>query len=155
MIRFLILIVSVVTFLSSPAYSADALPANVFSELAKKVNPSVVAISVSINFRSQVPQGMYRDPFWDFFERFMQPDQMPNQEDPNNRRPVGTGFIIDSDGHIVTNFHVIEIADNVFVHLENDTETYEAKVIGGDKRTDIALLKIDTKKKLVAAPLGT
>lgn len=138
------------------------LPANLFSELAKKINPSVVSISVSINYRSQIPQGAYRDPFWDFFEQFVQPGQQgepetqDNPRDPKNFQPVGTGFIIESDGLILTNYHVIENADNVYVHLANNNEkTFEAKIIGGDKRTDIALLKIDTGKKLVPAALGT
>lgn len=136
---------------------SDPLPANIFSELAKKNNPAVVSISVSINYRSHIPRGQFRDPFWDFYEQFIQPPGGPGG--PQNQKkfqPVGTGFIIESDGLIITNFHVIEVADSVFVHLENDTEkTYEAKVIGGDKRTDIAVLKIDAKKKLPTVDLGS
>lgn len=133
------------------------LPANLFSELAKKINPSVVSISVSINFRNRRPPGFYQDPFWFFFEQFGSPQ--PPEDAPKTRKnfqPVGTGFIIESDGLIITNFHVIENADSVYVHLANDKDkTYEAKVIGGDKRTDIALLKIDAKKKLPVATLGS
>ncbi len=135
------------------------LPGNIFSELAKKINPSVVSISVSNNFRSRRPPGAYQDPFWQFFEQFGAPGVPAPQDAPQRRKnfqPVGTGFIIESDGHIITNYHVIESADSVYVHLANDQEkTYEAKVIGGDKRTDIALLKIDVKKKLPVAQLGS
>jgi serine protease Do len=137
------------------------LPANVFSELAKKINPSVVSISVSINYRNRLPPGAYPDPIWQFFEQYGPPQPEPapgtpgSPSDPKNFQPVGTGFIIESDGLILTNYHVIENADNVYVHLANNNEkTFEAKIIGGDKRTDIALLKIDTGKKLTAIDLG-
>lgn len=140
------------------------LPANIFSELAKKINPSVVSITVSINYRNRIPPGYYQDPFSQFFDPYgsygaPEPEPPPgtpgSPTDPKNFQPVGTGFIIESDGLILTNYHVIENADNVYVHLSNNNEkTFEAKIIGGDKRTDIALLKINTGKKLTAVDLG-
>lgn len=132
------------------------LPANMFSELAKKLSPSVVSISVSINYRNRLPPGAMNDPFWQFFEQFQQGQPgMPEQQDPKRFQPVGTGFIIESDGLIVTNYHVIENADSVFVHLANNNEkTFEAKVLGGDKRTDVAILKIDAGRKLTEVDLG-
>ena len=138
------------------------LPANIFSELAKKMSPSVVSISVSINYANRLPPGAYNDPFWQFFEQFGGPGgpggpQQP--KDPTNRKnfqPVGTGFIIESDGLILTNHHVIANADNVYVHLANNEEkNFEAKIIGSDERTDIAILKINAGKKLVPVDLGS
>lgn len=137
------------------------LPANIFSELAKKISPAVVSISVSINYKNRLPPGAYQDPFWQFFEQYGQPGgpggmPQPTPGDLKNFQPVGTGFIIESDGLILTNFHVIENADSVYVHVANNEEkSFEAKVIGGDKRTDVAILKINAGKKLPVADLGS
>ncbi len=125
----------------------EPLPSNIFVELSKKINPAVVSISVSINYRNN--PGAYRDPFWDFFEQYAQPNQIQKPQ------AVGTGFIIDQEGTIVTNYHVIEQADNIYVHLSDDPKSnLEAKVIGGDKRTDVAILKVETSKKLPTVELG-
>ncbi len=132
----------------------DPLPANRFVELAKLVNPSVVNISTATTPRYQQrgrPGG--RDPFFDLFEQYM-------MNDPRMRRQpmqaLGTGFIIREDGLIITNNHVVEGADSVKVQIiEGDKETYDAKVIGLDKSSDIALIKIETKKKLPAVKLGS
>lgn len=139
----------------------DPLPANLFVDLAKAVNPAVVNIFTTYMPRRQrgVPPGMGRDPFFDLFEQFMNPGgggggggyggrAMPQQS-------LGTGFIIREDGLIVTNNHVVERADVVKVQLEERTkESFDAKVIGTDPRTDVALIKIETKKKLTYVKLG-
>jgi serine protease Do len=150
----------------------DPLRVDTFSSLAKKVGPSVVSISTSMNYGSQLYRGnpgapmgpggpgSGQDPFWDFFQQFQQQQPMPERDDsyykdPKKFMPVGTGFIIETDGLILTNFHVIENADNVYVHLPDDqTKTFEAKVIGGDKRTDVAIIKIKAGRALPALPLG-
>jgi serine protease Do len=106
------------------------------------------------------PQGMPGDPFMnpeEFFERFFGPN--PRQQRP--RRSMGSGFIISADGYILTNNHVIEGADKIEVSLKKnsadrsqDNTTIEAKIIGRDPRTDVALIKIDPKYKLPFAYLG-
>lgn len=115
----------------------DPMPINLFSELAKKVSPAVVSVSV----KSVVNYQFYGDPFFDLFE--MPPPQAEAQA-------AGSGFIIDSSGLVLTNYHVIAQADSVTVHLNGtdgkDGEKHSAKLIGGDARTDIALLKIDSKR---------
>ncbi len=132
----------------------DPLPANRFVELAKLVNPSVVNISTATTPRYQQRGGRGgRDPFFDLFEQYM-------MNDPRMRRQpmqaLGTGFIIREDGLIITNNHVVEGADTVKVQIiEGDKETYDAKVIGLDKSSDIALIKIETKKKLPAVKMGS
>jgi len=85
------------------------------------------------------------DPFGDFLRRFGQP-QGPNGVQPRAQpsRGVGSGFIVSPDGYIVTNAHVVDDASEVTVKL-TDRREFTAKVIGQDKRTDIALLKIDAK----------
>lgn len=131
----------------------EPLPANLFVELAKAINPSVVNISTSV-----IPRGrMYRDPMLEMLEQFygmpMQPQQQPGKP---QRMGLGTGFIIREDGLIVTNNHVIENADIIEVQLsENDSKTYKAEIIGRDSRTDIALIKIKPDIKLTVAAMGT
>lgn len=131
----------------------EPLPANLFVELAKAINPSVVNISTSV-----IPRGrQYRDPMLEMLEQFygmpMQPQQQPGKP---QRMGLGTGFIIREDGLIVTNNHVVENADIVEVQLtENSEKVYKAEVIGRDSRTDIALIKIKPDTKLTVAAMGS
>lgn len=142
--------------------AGDPLPANRFIELSKVVNPSLVSIFTTYNAkprgrRGGPPQG-YRDPLYDFFEQFMD-QQNPYGGGVGPQKPaqsLGSGFIIREDGLIVTNNHVVDKADSIKVQLDEKTkEEYEAKVVGTDAKTDIALLKITPKKKLIVAKLGT
>ncbi len=148
-------------FLSSPSFSqipkitpGSPLPANIFVELAKSTNPAVVNISTS-----RLPKNhryrnspRFHDPLADMLEGIW-------GINPRTSRPshsLGTGFIIRQDGLIITNNHVIANADVIRVQLLNSKKTfYEAKVIGRDKRTDIALIKINANKKLPIIPLGS
>jgi len=132
----------------------EPLPANLFVELAKAINPTVVNISTSV-----IPKGRtYRDPMLDMLEQFYGRRITPRNAEPGKpqRMGLGTGFIIRDDGLIVTNNHVVEGADLVEVELtENSGKTYKAEVIGRDERTDIALIKIKADVKLMAATLGS
>lgn len=137
----------------------DPLPANLFVELARVVNPSVVSVAADIR-----PQRMRRggfggrDPFFDLLEEFMGPQGIPREQDDSPRdtaQPIGTGFIIDPDGLILTNNHVVEASNSLKVQLIDNPTLYPAKVIGRDPRTDIALIKIDAKHKLPAVKLGS
>ncbi|OFZ30246.1 MAG: serine protease MucD [Bdellovibrionales bacterium RIFCSPHIGHO2_01_FULL_40_29] len=134
---------------------SDPLPANLFVELAKAVNPAVVNISTSVI--PQGRQGYQRDPMLEMLEQFygrkMAPDFTPGKP---QRMGLGTGFIIREDGLIITNNHVIQGADLIEVQVsEGDSKPYKATVIGSDLRTDIALIKIVPKEKLVVASLGS
>jgi serine protease Do len=137
---------------------SDPLPANAFVELAKAINPAVVNISTSTMPKMRPGgRGGYRDPFFDMLEQFYGFRMMP--QDQNNRQApmqaLGTGFIIREDGLIVTNNHVIEGADVINVQLsEKSSKVYEAKLIGSDQRTDIALIKIVGNEKFPVAQLG-
>jgi serine protease Do len=136
----------------------EPLPSKTFVELAKLINPVVVNISTSTIPRFQRYGGRPggpRDPFFEMFEQYMRErqGQQPRQAQP--QQSLGTGFIIRKDGLILTNNHVIEQADVIQVQLsETDKTLYEAKVIGRDQRTDIALIKIEPKKDLPFARLG-
>jgi len=121
-------------------------------QLFKAVSPAVVNISTTqvVKFdhpRMRNPLGQ-QDPFDDFFGKFF--GRMPREQ---KRRSLGSGFIVSSDGYILTNNHVVEKADEVTVTLL-DKEQFKAKVVGTDPKIDIALIKIDAKKKLSYVELG-
>jgi serine protease Do len=110
-----------------------------FADLVEKQGPAVVNVSTTSTARaggaqSPVPED---DPFYDFFRRFG-----PPQPRDYETRSLGSGFIVGADGYILTNAHVVDMADDVTVKL-NDKREFKAKVIGADKRTDVALLKIE------------
>lgn len=112
-----------------------------FTELVAKHGTAVVNISTTQHARNRVypglPPGMdENDPFYDFFRRFAPP--VPRDREMHS---LGSGFIISSDGYILTNAHVVDNADQITVRL-TDKREFKAKVIGVDKRTDVALLKI-------------
>jgi len=109
-----------------------------FTELVEKQGPAVVNVSTTSAPRSgpqsPVPED---DPFYDFFRRFG-----PPQPRDYEARSLGSGFIISADGYILTNAHVVEAAEDINVKL-NDKREFKAKVIGSDKRTDVAVIKIE------------
>jgi serine protease Do len=133
-----------------------SLPANLFVELGKAINPAVVNISTTA-IPKNMPRG--RDPMLDMLEQLygfkMQQPQQQQQQRPQ-MMGLGTGFIIRDDGLIVTNNHVIAGADQIKVQLSEDSkDLYEATLVGSDERTDIALIKIKPKTKLTVAVLGS
>lgn len=152
----LLIVILIFTLSTAPFVSAeetDKLPPATFSNLVKEASPSVVYISTEtrISSREYSPFGQNpNDPFNDFFRRFFE-DRMP--QNPQPRRGLGTGFIIDEEGYILTNNHVVERADKINVTLENEEE-YKAKIIGRDPETDLALIKIDGAENLVPLKLG-
>jgi serine protease Do len=130
-----------------------------FAELAEHLKPSVVNISTTQVMKGQrrsMPRMPFpnpfgeRDPFEEFFERFFGGE---NPQREFRRRSLGSGFILNREGYIVTNNHVVENASDIKVSL-SDKEEYDAKVIGRDPKTDVALIKIEAKKDLPAASLG-
>ncbi|MDC3072095.1 DegQ family serine endoprotease [bacterium] len=123
-----------------------------FADLAERLSPSVVNISTTtlIEQKSRdIPSFPPGSPFEDFFKRFDNPNGQKRKA-----QSLGSGFIIDEKGFIITNNHVIDNAEKIMVILHDDT-SFEAKVVGKDPKTDVALLKIDPKKtKLVAVKFG-
>jgi serine protease Do len=116
----------------SPALLPD------FTSIVERNGPAVVNISVLQDAAAQGPQLAPGDPFYEFFRRFGVP--MPQERTP--ARGMGSGFIISPDGMVLTNAHVVEGAKEVTVKL-TDKREFRAKVLGFDRPTDIALLKID------------
>jgi serine protease Do len=137
--------------LPSGALAAPAGAPATFSDLAKKASPSVVNISTVKVVKSggrQMPMPFGpNDPFKDFFERFFK-DMVPRDF---KQQALGSGFIIDKEGYIVTNNHVVEKGDEIKVKL-SDGKEFTAKIVGKDPKTDLALIKIDADRSLV--PLG-
>ena len=122
--------------------TASALPDS-FADLAAQESPSVVNISTTEMVRApqMVPMPFGdQSPFNDFFRQFF---NNQNQQ-PQERHSLGSGFIISSDGYVLTNHHVIAGAQKIMVRL-TDGKSYKAKVIGKDSKLDLALLKIDAK----------
>ena len=117
-----------------------------FTELYDKQGPTVVSIDVTQKTkRTRGPELSEDDPFYEFFRRFGQiPRPRGGPEREFEQQSVGSGFIISSDGYLITNAHVVDGADEVNVKLADKRE-FKAKVIGADKRTDVALLKIEAK----------
>ena len=112
-----------------------------FADLVEKHGAEVVNISTTSGIKAQPGQGPNipeDDPMFDFFRRFI-PQPMPRGEGGTS---LGSGFIVSPDGYILTNAHVVAAGDEIVVTL-NDKREFKAKVIGSDKRTDVALIKID------------
>src|SRR5438874_7922948 len=120
-----------------------------FTRLVEEQGGAVVNISTTQAVRrAAVPQvpgpGIEDEEVLEFFRRFIPRQQPPGPGTPRpESRSLGSGFIISQDGYVLTNAHVVEGADEINVKL-TDKREYKAKVIGADKRTDIALIKIDT-----------
>lgn len=124
-----------VVFMAALSINAYAVPES-FAPVVKKAAPSVVNISTTKTVTRQI------DPFFDdFFGGFL---GSPRGDQKYKSSALGSGFIIDMNGYIVTNNHVIEGADEIIVKLQDERE-YKATVVGTDPLTDLALLKIDTK----------
>jgi serine protease Do len=124
-----------------PAQVGKGLPD--FTELYEQQGPAVVSIDVTQKSRRSImPELSEDDPFYEFFRRFGQiPRNTPRPRD-FEQQSTGSGFILSTDGYILTNAHVVDEASEVSVKL-TDKREFKAKVVGTDKRTDVALLKID------------
>ncbi len=127
-------------FFVFPVAVAAQLPD--FTELVERQGPTVVNISTTQSVRSplipQIPNLQEDDPFYEFFRRFI-PQPGPREFQSQS---LGSGFIISADGYILTNAHVVDAAEEITVKL-NDKREFKAKVIGADRRTDVALIKIE------------
>jgi len=124
-----------------------------FAELAKRVGPSVVNVSTTQLRRmaEDVPSPFGEDdPRNDLLERFFG-GRIPRG--PQRQSGLGSGFIIDSNGTILTNYHVVNDAQKISVTV-SDGKTYDAKVVGKDQKSDIAVIKINAGRELPAVTLG-
>ncbi len=135
--------------------SADHAPRN-FVDLAKTLSPLVVNISTTqvLKERQAVPFPEFKGPFDEFFGDDL--NKFFNNEPHKDlkRQSLGSGFIINKDGYILTNYHVIENATEIMVTLSADKKDYKATVVGQDQKLDIALIKITPDSVLPEAVIG-
>jgi len=137
---------------SLPGAQAQVLPD--FADLVEKYGPAVVNINTETRqqARQQIPGLSEDDPFYEFFKRFMPPEQQqprgprggPREAPKGPLRPfgLGSGFVVSPDGYIVTNAHVVENADDIKVRF-TDKRELKARVIGVDLRSDVAVIKVE------------
>ncbi len=140
-------------FLQAIAAQAQDRPGSL-ADLAERISPAVVNITTSTTIaqsedRPVIPEG---SPLEDFFQDFMDRQQRPDQG-PRRGSALGSGFVISDDGFIVTNNHVIDKADEVIIEFFNGDEL-EAEIVGVDPKTDIALLKVESKTALPFVDFG-
>ena len=144
-----LLVIFIFSFNFSIASNAKEIPAS-FADLAEKLMPSVVNISTTTTittrsnpFPFQFPPG---SPFEDMFKDFGTPQERKTSA-------LGSGFIISDDGIVITNNHVIQGAEDVFVRVNGDQE-FKAKILGADPGMDLAVLKIESDEKFVPVKFG-
>ncbi len=166
-----------VSLLSAPAAAQARTGLPEFADLVELAGPAVVNIRTTAAARSNdrrgrltPPEGMdENDPFFEFFRRFFPPGEggpPGSREGPRGDqerggpgegrqmpRGVGSGFIFTQDGYVMTNHHVVDGADEIIVTLTNERE-FKAKLIGSDKRTDVAVVKIDDGVSLPSLVIG-
>jgi serine protease Do len=134
---------------------------NQFSQISKQLEPTVVNVNTESTIKNPHRRGHGgnpdqpddQDPFGDFFDKFFGGQQ---GNGPIRERSLGSGVIVDAKGYIVTNRHVVEKADRIRVKLMDDPPGtfHDAKVIGSDQETDLAVIKIESEKPLPVAKLG-
>ena len=139
-----------------PRPAAAGMGLETFRDIARATNPGVVNINTSKTVRRPAFHDFFGD---DMMERFFGQPAPDEERSPGGRerrqtqRSLGSGFVIDKDGYILTNRHVIEGADKVQVTFPGG-KRYDAKIVGRDARTDVGLLKIEADGPLTALPLG-
>ncbi len=135
---------------------ADPPPSD-FADLAERLSSAVVNISTSQTLRRNndrerrnIPQLPEDSPLQDFFDNFLD----RGDRTPRRVTSLGSGFIIDLEGHVVTNNHVIVDADEIEVILNDGTTTLPAELVGTDEKTDLALLKVQSNGQLPVVDFG-
>ena len=151
LLLFTLLVFSFSSFLVNSSY-ASGRPES-FADLATKLKPAVVNVSTTQELSSahsfgDMPKAPPGSPFEEFFKEFFERQEENGSPMPRRRtQSLGSGFIIKEEGIVITNNHVITGADEINVILD-DKRTFKAKLIGRDRKTDIAVLQIENKEKI-------
>ena len=143
-------LVSFIVLLNLQTNSISQTVPSSFADLAEKLMPSVVNISTTTIIKTQSNQFPFQfppgSPFEDMFKEFGAPKERKSAA-------LGSGFIIDEKGIVVTNNHVIQDAEDIIIRVNGDKE-FKAKVIGADPLSDIAILQLETKEKFIPVKFG-
>ena len=133
----------------SAAFAQKFAPSDGFGDLVARISPAVVNVSTRKDVAAEgqtdmpaMPQFPPGSPFEEFFKEFFDRDKQQQEQQPRRSFSLGSGFVIDASGFVVTNNHVIADADEITVIFSDESE-YPAKLIGTDSKTDLALLKIE------------
>jgi len=147
---------------TAPPAVSHELPGS-FADLVERVTPAVVNVSTVQTAKETEQRGMPNipgmpefppgSPFEEFFKQFQEQQRGGHQQRPEKQAALGSGFIIDASGYVVTNNHVIDGADEIAVTTHDGTKL-EAKLVGRDAKTDLALLKVDAGKPLPYLEFG-
>ncbi len=159
-----VMVAGLVVFALAGTQTAMARPApESFADLTEKVAPAVVNVSIvksgGPSVRFEGPGGEELMPFGedhplrDFFERFLGPDSPELPGGPQEQRGLGSGFVVDPEGYVVTNRHVIAGADEITVTF-HDGRSLAADLVGQDEKTDLALLKVEAEEALPSVAFG-
>jgi serine protease Do len=147
-----LLFLTIIYFLFSSNHFAKSAPDS-FADLVEELIPSVVSIASKTTIKEQYQQSLPRFPEGSPFDKFFKDFYDQEQRKPPLQRPMyglGSGFIIDSAGIVVTNNHVIEGADEI-TNIMFDNEEYKAELLGRDPKGDLAVLKFDPGKKKISS----
>ncbi|VAX25114.1 HtrA protease/chaperone protein [hydrothermal vent metagenome] len=140
----------------SVARAAKIDPQNVFVKIAREQTPAVVNISTKQKIKADGRAGIPDERMREYYDRFFPWHREAPREQV--RQSLGSGFVVESDGYILTNSHVVAKADEIIVSFGDGHDTrakeYPAKLIAADPKTDIALIKIDVSRKLPTISLG-
>ena len=150
MIRINTLFIAIILIIGPQLKSFAQNHPSSFADLAEKLMPSVVNISTTTMVKTQTNPFPFQfppgSPFEDMFKEFGTPQERPSAA-------LGSGFIIDEKGIVVTNNHVIQDAEDIIIRVNGDKE-FKAKVIGSDPLSDIAILQLETKEKFTPVKFG-
>jgi serine protease Do len=154
--RWRIALLAVVGLAVATQQASAGPPPISFADIVEQVAPAVVNIATTKAVRGgqgpapdfPFPEPPPGSPFEDFFREFFDRDRPPDQA-PQRQSSLGSGFVVDAEGYVVTNNHVIAEADEISV-VFGDESTYEAELIGRDQKTDLALLKIESDQPFPA-----
>ncbi|MSO75350.1 MAG: DegQ family serine endoprotease [Alphaproteobacteria bacterium] len=151
--------VAILLALALPLEAAARGTPDGFADLAERASPAVVNISTTQVVRREESTGPERpqfppgSPFEEFFREFFDRQGRSNNNAPRRIQSLGSGFVVDPAGYIVTNNHVIKDADEIVVRFADETQL-DAKIVGRDEKTDLAVLKVEPKKPLISLRFG-
>ncbi|MFP4660641.1 MAG: S1C family serine protease [Halanaerobiales bacterium] len=125
---------------------------NIFADIAAQVDAGVVLVTAEVEVPGGGQESPFNDPFFEYFfgDRF----QMPDQQQPRTREGFGSGFIVSTDGYVVTNEHVIHNANNIEVTIKTSEEPLPAEVVWADYDADLAVLKINEEQEFHPIKMG-